>query len=123
MFAVAVAPEPTATECSGAPPGAVTRKTQGQVPPATLTVYVPSAWVMPLALPAAHLTSIVPPAIAAPVAAVPLTLNVMGAGLSDEPLPPHAASATHTTGAKAERTRCHAALANAKCMATSPSKS
>jgi hypothetical protein len=95
MLAEAALPLPATTVCNFDPSaGSVIWSRQGSLPPATTRLYVPLAIVVAVPVPTWHLAVIVAPAIAFPVAAVPLTVKSAGVPDVDEepPPPPHATS-------------------------------
>jgi hypothetical protein len=97
MLAVTDDPPEATIECSTVVP-LVTRSTQGSTPPLTPALNVPLVDVVALPVPVAHFTSTAPPAMAAPVAAVPTTVRTAGAGGggdADPPSPPQAARANN----------------------------
>ena len=95
MFATTAVPAPlSTTECRVVPPGTCTLSTQGRTAFSMLTENLPSAPVVAVAVPVAHLTLTVALASAWPTAAVPLIWVERGAGGvgASDPPPPHAVS-------------------------------
>ena len=92
MLAIAVVPVPETSVCSLVPSnGLVICKTQGSCPSAIVKVKVPLASVVAVPVPTLHLPLTVAPAMAKPVAAVPVTESVVDVGVLggvDEPPPP-----------------------------------
>ena len=102
---VPVVPVPATTEWKTLPSVPTTLSAQGKLAPVIVTVYLPSAAVVAVPVPAAHLMLTVAPGSVAPLAAVPAIVTDDGAAGEPDPPPPQPANAKAAQVAAAEAQR------------------
>ena len=117
MFAtkVPVVPVPATIEWKTLPSVPTTLSAQGKLAPVSVSVYLPSAAVVAVPVPAAHLMLTVAPGSAAPLAAVPAIVTDDGVAGGPHPPPPHPANAKRQRKKRNRRSPANRVLIGGLC--------